>query len=94
MNTQMPLITDADRPWLFQAGGIAAVTLGLAYCAIIVLYVPMGAPPMGAEPRLAYMAGNTTAWWGILSLSVLTDFLFVPITVALFIALKGFNRNA
>ena len=38
--------------------------------------------------------GNTTAWWAILGLSVLTDFLFVPIAISLYMALKGFNRNA
>jgi hypothetical protein len=90
----MTLQADADRPWLYHAGGISALTLGLAYFAIIALYVPMGAPPTGAEPRLVYMAGNTSAWWAILSLSVLTDFLFVPIAVALYVALKGFNRHA
>ena len=94
MDTRMPLVADAGRPWLYQAGGISALILGLAYFAIIALYVPMGGPPSGAEPRLAYLAGNTTAWWAILGLSVLTDFLFVPIAVSLYVALKGFNRNA
>lgn len=94
METRMPLVADADRPWLYQAGGISALTLGLAYFAIIALYIPMGAPPTGAEPRLAYLAGNTSAWWVILGLSVLTDFLFVPMAISLYVALKGFNRNA
>jgi hypothetical protein len=85
---------DRDGAWLYRVGGISALTLGLAYFAIIALYVPMGAPPTGAEPRLSYIAGNTTAWWAILGLSVLTDFLFVPIAISLYMALKGFNRNA
>ncbi len=94
MDTRMTLVADGDGFWLYQAGGISALTLGLAYFAIIALYVPMGAPPTGSEPRLAYMAGNTTAWWAILGLSVLTDFLFVPIAASLYFALKGLNRNA
>ena len=53
----------------------------------------MGAPPSGAEARLTYLAGNTTVWWAILGLSVLTDFLFVPVALSLYLALKGINRN-
>lgn len=94
METRMPLVADADKRWLYQAGGVSALILGLAYVAIIALYVPMGAPPAGAEPRLAYLAGNTSAWWAILGLSVLTDFLFVPMAISLYVALKGFNRHA
>jgi hypothetical protein len=33
-------------------------------------------------------------WWTILGLSVFTDFLFVPLALALFLALKGVNRYA
>jgi hypothetical protein len=53
----------------------------------------MGAPPDGAEAKLAYVAANTMAWWAILGLSVLTDFLLVPVSLALYQALKGTNRN-
>jgi hypothetical protein len=38
--------------------------------------------------------GSSTQWWAILSLSVLTDLLYVPVALALYIALKGINRNA
>jgi hypothetical protein len=59
-----------------------------------VLCVPVGAPQGGSEPRLEYHAGNTTVWWAILALSVLTDFLLVPVTLSLYLALKGVNRDA
>ena len=42
---------DPDGKWLYQVGGISALTLGIAYI-IIALYVPVGAPPSGAEARL------------------------------------------
>ena len=85
---------DPDGKWMYRAGGISAIVLGIAYIVIIGLYVPMGAPPSGAEARLTYVAGNTTLWWAILGLSVLTDFLFIPIALALYLALKEINRNA
>jgi hypothetical protein len=74
-------------------GGISALILGIAYIIIIVLYVPAGAPPSGAEARLNYLAVNTTLWWAVLGLSVLTDFLFVPVALSLYLALKEINRN-
>ena len=85
---------DPDGKWLYRAGGISALSLGIGYLVIIALYVLVGAPPSGGEAKLAYLAGNTTIWWGILGLSVLTDFLFVPVALSLYLALKGINRNA
>jgi hypothetical protein len=84
---------DSDWKWLYRAGGISALALGIGYIIIIALYVPMGAPPSGGEARLAYIAGNVTAWWAILGLSVLTDFLFVPVALSLYLALKGIDKN-
>lgn len=85
---------DPDRKSLYRAGGISALVLGIAYIVIIALYVPIGAPPTGVEARLAYLAGNTRVWWAILGLSVMTDFLFIPVALSLYLALKSVNRNA
>lgn len=85
---------DQDDKRFYRVGGISALALGIAYVVIIALYVPVGAPPSGAEARLTFLAGNTTVWWAILGLSVLTDFLFIPVALALYLALKGINRNA
>jgi hypothetical protein len=75
-------------------GGISAIVLGVAYIIIIPLYVYVGASPSGGEVWLKYAAGKTRVWWIILGLSVLTDFLFVPLALSLYFALKGVNRDA
>ncbi len=85
---------DPDGKWLYQVGGLSALAFGLAYVFIIALYVPMGAPPSDVTALLTHLAEHRTAWWAILSLSVLTDFLLVPVGFSLYLALKGFNRNA
>jgi hypothetical protein len=85
---------DPDGKWLYRAGGIAALIFGFAYIVIMVLYLPMGARPSGAEAWLAALAGHTAAWQAILGLSVLTDFLLLPFALALYLALKAINRNA
>jgi hypothetical protein len=85
---------DPDGKWLYRVGGISALLLGIAYIIIIALYIPVGVPPSGAEARLMYLARNTTVWWAILGLSVLTDLLFVPVALSLYLALKGISRDA
>lgn len=85
---------DPDGRWLYRAGGISALSLGIGYIVIVALYVRIGAPPSGVEARLAYVAANTAVWWAIIGLSVLTDFLFVPVALSLYSALKEVNRSA
>jgi hypothetical protein len=86
-------VVDPDGKWLYRVGGISAVVLGIAYIVIFPVYAYVGAPPSGGEAWLEYSAGKTTAWWVILGLSVLTDLLFVPVVLSLYLALKGVNRN-
>jgi hypothetical protein len=83
-----------DRKW-YRLGGIAALILAGGYIFIFVLYAQVGAPPNGGgESWFKYLPGKTTVWWAILGLSVFTDFLFVPIALALYLALKAVNKNA
>ncbi len=85
--------TDADR-WIYRAGGIAGLGIAAGYVAIIAVYAPMGAPPHDARPLLDYMAAHPGAWWAILALSVLTDLLFLPVAMALYLALQRQHRGA
>ena len=91
---KMTLTVDPDGNWMYRTGGVSALVLGVAYLVIIGLYAQVGAPPNNAAAWLVYLPGKTTVWWAILGLSVLTDFLFVPIAFALFLALKGIQRSA
>src|ERR1022692_3051513 len=84
-----------DQKRWYRVGGLAALVLGICYVAIIPLYAHVGVPPNGGgEAWFKYLSGKTTFWWTILGLSVFTDFLFVPVALALYLALKGVNRNA
>lgn len=79
--------------WWCRAGGLAAISIAIGYAVIVALYVPMGAPPHGAEARLAYIGAHPAAWWAILALSVLTDLLFLPLALALHQVLKAYGRE-
>src|SRR5215471_16618715 len=81
---------NADK-WLYRLGGISALSIGIGYIIIIVLYVLAGTPPSGGEAWLKYLAEHRTVWWIIIGLSILTDILFIPVMLSLYVALKGIN---
>lgn len=81
-----------QKQW-YRVGGVAALVLGIGYVIIIPLYAHVGVPLNGAEAWFKYLPGKTTIWWAILGLSVFTDFLYVPVAFALYLALKELNRN-
>ncbi|MGA2114947.1 MAG: hypothetical protein ABSH56_09385 [Bryobacteraceae bacterium] len=91
--TTVDAVSVDQKQW-YRAGGVAALLLGIGYAVIFPLYAHVGAPPNGGEAWFKYLPGKTTVWWAILGLSVFTDFLFVPVALALYLALKAFNRNA
>lgn len=83
-----------DEKWIYQLGGITALAVGVAYLAIIALYVSVGVPPEGGEAWLDYLIGKTGIWWAIVAISVLTNFLYVPVALSFYFALRGVNRMA
>src|SRR4029077_3700548 len=88
-------VVDPDGKWLYRVGGISALVIGIAYLSILPLFALVGnPPPSGGELWLKYLEGRTTVWWAILGLSVFTDFLFVPVALSLYLALKRVNKNA
>jgi hypothetical protein len=96
MNTEKETASASapDDTWSFRVGAIAALAIGVAYIAIIALYATAGAPPEGGEARLDYLAGQTTTWWAIVGVSVLTNFFYVPVALSLYDALRRVNRYA
>lgn len=88
------IAADPARRWLYRVGGICALLIGVAYIVIVGLYAQVGAPPVGGAAWLEYLPGKTAAWQAIIGLSVLTNFLFVPVGLALYFALRGINKSA
>jgi hypothetical protein len=85
---------EVDQVKWFRAGGIAAILLAIGYTVIFPLYFRVGAPPSGGDAWFEYLPGKTSLWWAIVAVSVLTDFLFVPVTLTLYLALRGHGKNA
>jgi hypothetical protein len=85
---------DPANSRVFRLGGVASLAIGAAYIVIIGLYAFAGVPPVGGEAWLNYLAGKTMLWWAIVGISVLTNFLFVPVSLSLYFALNKVNRLA
>lgn len=81
-----------QKQW-YRVGSVAALVLGIGYVIIIPLYAHVGAPPNSGEAWFRYLPGKTAVWWTILGVSVFTDFLYVPVALALYLALKELSRN-
>lgn len=79
---------------MYRVGGVSALVIAVAYIVIVFLYARAGAPPTGGEAWLEYLPGKTTFWQAIIGLSVMTNFLYVPVGFSLYFALRQLNRNA
>ena len=91
--TAVDTVGPGQKQW-YRVGAVAALALGIGYIIIFPLYAYVGPPPSDGDAWFKYLSGKTTVWWAILGLSVFTDFLFVPVAFALYLALKGVNRYA
>lgn len=94
MNEKMQNTIDADGRWIFRVGGISGILLGAGYLLTIpvTIIIAGGFPPLGVEARLAFFAEHAAGWWITTALMVFTDLLYIPCFLALYHALKGFNK--
>ena len=88
-----PRVASTRGSALHLAGGTAALLIGVLYVVIIALYAQVGPAPADGAAVLAYLVGKGTVWWGIVLLSVLTDLLFVPLALSLYLALRAIGRS-
>jgi len=94
MENMTSVSANPDGRWLHRVGASSALVIGISYIVILPLFARVGVPPTGGEIWLKYLQGKTTIWWTILALCVLTDFLFVPLALSLYIALHQVSRSA
>jgi hypothetical protein len=85
---------DRARETLYQVGGVSAIALGVCYLVITGLYIAMGGavPSGGGDAWFDYLDGQAAIWWAIVGISALTDLLFLPVSAALYVALRPVNQ--
>jgi hypothetical protein len=84
-----------DPTWkgLYRAGGFCLVGAGVIYIVGAVLGVIIGPPPSGEELYLKSLAARPNVAMAAFGLFALSDFLLLPATFALFVALKPFAKS-
>ncbi len=85
-----------DLSWkgIYRWGGVSALLIGVLYFIAMVLALGMGTQPSGGEAVLTWLSGQTTLAYSVYGVAILTDILLVPVLLALYLALKGVNKNA
>lgn len=83
---------DPDAKSFYRAGAIATLILVVGWFLTFPVYGSVGIAPPGAEERLVHYGSHSVGWWTILGLMVSTDLFLVVVWLALYEALKRFNR--
>ena len=94
MTTNQTETVDTSWKGLYKWGGISALLVGVLFIIAIPLSLAMGPTPSGGEAILKYYSGQTTLASSVHGIGILSDVLFVPVVLALYLALKGVNKNA
>ena len=68
--------------------------VGVLLIVSVILDASLGALPSGGEAVLKLLASQTTLVYAAFGVLMLVDILFVPVALALYLALKGVNKNA
>src|SRR5216684_3195716 len=85
-----------DPKWkgLYRAGGIGLLIAGLLYLVEIPLFFVLGPSFSSGDAALKNLAGDALVAQTVIGLTILIDLIFIPGVLALYLALKGINRNA
>lgn len=78
---------------ILKIGSYSGMAISFGYIIITILYLLTGTLEGNVEDKLLLIAHGENAWWGIVSLSVLTDFLLFPFTYALFKLIFPLERD-
>ena len=94
MTTNPTETVDTSWKGLYRWGGVFLMLVGALYFVSLALALSMGATPSWGEAVLNWLAGQTTLAYTTYGVFMLTDILLVPALLALYLALKGVNKNA
>ena len=90
-------IETLDTSWkgLYRWGGISAMLAGVILFVVLASALVLGAPTSNTgEGILKWLGGGTTLAYSFYGLSMVVDVLLVPVVLAVYLALKGVNKNA
>lgn len=82
------------KQWIYLVSGISAIGVAVSYIFITTGFVIAGPRlPESGIGWIKYLDGKLSYWWMIIILSILTDILYIPITIGLYELLKKFHKG-
>lgn len=95
-NTVEDLQLQPDPTWkgVYRVGGICAMITGPLWIIAAVLSILIGPAPSASEAYLQAVGGHITLSQMNFGIFILTDFLLVPVVLAVYLALKQQAKNA
>jgi hypothetical protein len=89
-------IETIDISWkgLYKWGGVSALLTAVLYIIGISLAIAMGTQPSGGEAVLKWLSAQTTLAYSTYGVFLLADVASIPWVLALYLVLKGINKNA
>jgi len=89
-------LSKVDSTWkgIYRVGGICLFLSGIIFITVAILSMILGPAPSSAESYLQSMASNILVAELNFGLYALSDFLFLPVLLALFLSLKQIHKNA
>ena len=85
---------DPARTSLYMAGGIAILACGALYYAGMILSLMLGPAPTSGQAYLVALSTHTQIAQLNFAVFSAVDLLLIPVTFALYFALKGISKNA
>ncbi len=85
-----------DPSWkgVYRLGGVCLLVSGLTFLAVAIISLVLGPAPSGGEEYLKSLASHALLAQVNFGIYAITDFLMMPVILALFLSLKHINRNA
>jgi hypothetical protein len=84
-----------DPTWkgIYTVGGICLFISGIIFITVAILSMILGPAPSSTEPYLQSLSAHTVLAQINFGIYALSDFLFLPVILALFLSLKQINKN-
>jgi hypothetical protein len=79
---------------VYKVGGVSLFISGIIFLFVAIFSMILGPAPSSGEEYLTNLASHTQVAWLNFGLYAISDILFIPVSIALFLSLKQVNKNA
>jgi hypothetical protein len=95
-DTLSQALNKVDRSWklVYKVGGASLFISGIIFLLVAIFSMVLGPAPSSGEEYLSNLATHVQVAWLNFGLYAISDILFIPVALALYLSLKQENKNA